>query len=267
VLDSTSVGKKLDTFTCEPLSRQSYNFRLSNVFNRFDLAVRQRARQICEIPIMLIKKLLQCVAALFLFATSVIFAQADKDPNYAKGQALAGVCAGCHGADGYSTAPSQPSLAGMSWQYTARQLKHFKTGQRDNAIMKGFAANLSDADMKALGVYYAAQKPRSVGAKDLALAKTAETLYRAGDATRSIPACAGCHSPSGAGIPAQYPRIGGQHAEYALAQLTAYKTGTRGKATKEDANASGKIMMTIAGKLTDAEIKALAEYTSGLKAN
>jgi cytochrome c553 len=203
-------------------------------------------------------------AVLLAAASTVAFAQANPDPNYAKGQALAGVCAGCHGADGHSTVPTQPSLAGMSWQYIARQLKHYKTGQRDNAIMKGFAANLSDADMKALGVYFAAQKPRSVGTKDMALAKTAERLYRAGDASRSIPACAGCHSPTGAGIPAQYPRIGGQHAEYTLAQLNAFKAGTRGGATKEDANPNGKMMMAIAQRLTDAEIKALAEYTAGL---
>jgi cytochrome c553 len=216
---------------------------------------------------MSIKKPLYSVFALFLFASSAVFAQADKDPMYAKGQALAGVCSGCHGADGYSSVATQPSLAGMSWQYIARQLKHFKTGQRDNAIMKGFVANLSDDDMKALGSYYAAQKPRSVGTKDLALAKTAETLYRAGDAGRGIPACAGCHSPTGAGIPAQYPRVGGQHAEYTLAQLAAFKSGARGKATKEDAHPNGKVMMTIAAKLTDTEIKALAEYTAGLKSN
>lgn len=194
------------------------------------------------------------------------FAQANKDPDFVKGQALAGVCAGCHGADGHSGVPTQPSLAGMGWQYTARQLKHFKTGQRDNAIMKGFAANLSDADMKALGVYFAAQVPRSVGTKDMALAKTAERLYRGGDAARGIPACAGCHSPSGAGIPGQYPRIGGQHAEYVLASLMGYKSGARGKSSKEDANTQGKIMIQIAGKLTDAEMKALAEYSAGLAA-
>jgi cytochrome c553 len=265
--DCASAGKKLDTFTCVPLYRQRYNFRLSNVFNRFVVICYRGSRRICEIPIMSIKKLPQCVIVLFLLASNAVFAQADKDPNYAKGQALAGVCSGCHGADGHSTVPTQPSLAGMAWQYTARQLKHFKTGQRDNAIMKGFVANLSDADMKALGVYYAAQKPRSVGTKDLALAKTAEKLYRAGDASRAIPACAGCHSPTGAGIPAQYPRLGGQHAEYTLAQLAAFKSGARGKATKEDAHPNGKMMMTIASKLTDAEMKALAEYTAGLKAN
>jgi cytochrome c553 len=205
--------------------------------------------------------------ALLTWVSTSSFANVDKDANAEKGKALAGVCAGCHGIDGNSTVPSQPNLAGMGWQYTARQLKHFKTGQRDNAIMKGFAANLSDADMKALGAYYATQKARSVGTKDMAAAKTVEKLYRAGDTARGIPACAGCHSPSGAGIPGQYPRIGGQHAEYTLAQLTAFKSGARGKATKEDAHPNGKMMMSIASKLTDAEMKALAEYTAGLSAN
>ena len=201
-----------------------------------------------------------------LVATQAL-AQADKNPDLAKGQALAGVCAGCHGVDGVSPIPTQPSLAGMSWQYIAKQLRHFKSGQRDNAIMKGFATTLSDADMKALGVYFASMKGRPIGTKDEKLAKTAERLYRAGDATRSLPACAGCHSPSGAGIPALYPRVGGQHAEYTLAQLTSFRAGVRGGATKEDSNPTGKMMMTIAGKLTEPEMKALAEYTAGLKAN
>lgn len=205
--------------------------------------------------------------ALAALAMAPVFAQADKNPDIAKGQALAGVCAGCHGVDGVSPVPTQPSLAGMSWQYIAKQLKHFKTGQRDNAIMKGFVANLSDADMKALGVYFSSMKGRPIGTKDEKLAKTAEKLYRAGDAARGIPACAGCHSPTGAGIPALYPRVGGQHAEYTLAQLTAFRSGARGGATKDDPNPTGKMMMTIASKLTETEVKALAEYTSGLKAN
>ncbi len=207
------------------------------------------------------------ISVLASFLSVAAFAQADKDPEYVKGQALAGVCAGCHGVNGVSPIPTQPNLAGMSWQYIAKQLRHFKSGQRDNAIMKGFAATLSDADMKSLGVYYSAQKGRAIGTKDEKLAKSAERLYRAGDSSRGIPACAGCHSPSGAGIPAQYPRVGGQHAEYTLTQLTAFKGGARGGSTKEDANPSGKIMMAIASRLTENEIKALAEYTAGLKAN
>jgi len=207
------------------------------------------------------------VLALAGLASISAHAQIDKNPDFAKGQALAGVCAGCHGVDGVSPVPTQPNLAGMSWQYIAKELRHFKSGQRDNAIMKGFATTLSDGDMKALGVYFSSMKGRPIGTKDEKLAKTAEKLYRGGDAARGIPACAGCHSPSGAGIPAQYPRIGGQHAEYTLAQLTSFRAGIRGGATKEDSNIAGKMMMTIAGKLTEPEIKALAEYTSGLKAN
>lgn len=201
-----------------------------------------------------------------LTSTSAI-AQADKNPDMVKAQALAGVCAGCHGVDGVSPIPTQPSLAGMSWQYIAKQLRHYKSGQRDNAIMKGFAATLSDADMKVLGVYFSSMKGRPIGTKDEKLAKTAEKLYRAGDAARGIPACAGCHSPTGAGIPALFPRVGGQHAEYTLAQLSSFRAGTRGAATKEDSNPTGKMMMAIAAKLTEAEIKALAEYTAGLSAN
>lgn len=207
------------------------------------------------------------IVALTGLAAVPAFAQADKNPDIAKGQALAGVCAGCHGVDGVSPVPTQPNLAGMPWQYIAKQLRHFKSGQRDNAIMKGFAANLSDADMKALGTYFSSMKGRPIGTKDEKLAKTAEKLFRAGDANRGLPACAGCHSPTGAGIPALYPRIGGQHAEYTLAQLTAFRSGARGGASKEDANANGKLMMAIAGKLTDGEVKALAEYAAGLKAN
>ncbi len=207
------------------------------------------------------------ILALSVLASPAAHAQADKNPDLAKGQALAGVCAGCHGVDGVSPIPTQPNLAGMSWQYIAKQLKHFKTGQRDNAIMKGFSATLSDADMKALGVYFSSMKGRAIGTKDEKLAKTAERLYRAGDASRGIPACAGCHSPTGAGVPALYPRVGGQHAEYTLAQLTSFRSGVRGGATKEDSNPTGKMMMTIAGKLTEPEMKALAEYTAGLSAN
>lgn len=205
--------------------------------------------------------------ALSALVATAASAQGDNNPDLAKGQALAGVCAGCHGVDGVSPVPTQPNLAGMSWQYIAKQLKYFKSGQRDNAIMKGFATTLSEGDMKSLGVYFSSMKGRPIGTKDEKLAKTAEKLYRAGDATRGIPACAGCHSPTGAGIPALYPRVGGQHAEYTVNQLTSFRAGIRGIATKEDSNPTGKMMMAIAGKLTEAEIKALAEYTAGLSAN
>jgi len=213
---------------------------------------------------------MNALCGLLVVAAITLVGAADAQPSNTlieKGKALSGSCAGCHGADGISPVPSQPSLAGMSGAYIARQLAHYKTGQRENAVMKGFAAALSDADMKALGAYYQSLKPRPVGARDLKLAKSAERLYRGGDVQRAIPACAGCHSPTGAGIPDQYPRIGGQHAEYTAAQLLAFKSGQRGKATEKDANPGGKMMMQIAARLTDAEIKALAEYAAGLKPN
>ncbi|MBS0312983.1 MAG: c-type cytochrome [Proteobacteria bacterium] len=215
------------------------------------------------------------IALALLFAAAIGLATpvlaedkpADAQGDAAKAQAAAAVCAGCHGAEGISPIPTQPNLAGMPSAYLTKELRHFKSGQRDDAIMKGFAATLSDDDMKLLGAYFSAKPAGTIGSKDLKLAKTAERLYRGGDATRGIPACAGCHSPSGAGIAAQYPRIGGQHAEYTLAQLNNFRSGKRGVASKDDPNANGKMMATIASRLTDAEVKALAEYTAALKAN
>ena len=176
----------------------------------------------------------------------------------AKGQTIAsGVCAGCHGVDGNSGVPANPTLAGQHAGYTARQLANFKSGERKNAIMQGMVAALSPQDMLDLGAYYARQpaKPRPAGDKELALA--GQKLYRAGNAAVGLPACAGCHSPNGAGIPAQYPRLAGQHAEYTVSQLRAFRAGERG-------NDMNKVMRTIASRLSDREMQALAEYTSGL---
>ena len=176
----------------------------------------------------------------------------------AKGQTIAsGVCAGCHGADGNSGMPANPTLAGQHAGYTAKQLANFKSGERKNAIMQGMVAALSPQDMLDLGAYYARQqaKPRPAGDKELALA--GQKLYRAGNAAVGLPACAGCHSPNGAGIPAQYPRLAGQHAEYTVSQLRAFRAGERG-------NDMNKVMRTIASRLSDREMQALAEYVSGL---
>jgi cytochrome c553 len=198
-----------------------------------------------------------------LILSSQALAQDDKQAALlAKGQATAtAVCAACHGSDGVSISAANPSLAGMPATYIVSQLKAFKSDMRNNAVMKGFAATLSDDDMKAVGAYFADQKPRILGYKDKALAAEGQAIYRAGVASRQIPACAGCHSPTGAGM-AQYARLGGQYSEYTIAQLTAYKTGARG-ANPKDTN--GNVMAAIAGRLTDREIKALAEYVQGLK--
>lgn len=176
----------------------------------------------------------------------------------AKGRALAGACAACHGADGNSVVNVNPSLAQQHPAYIAKQLANFKSGQRANAIMAGMAANLSPEDMNHLGAWFGSQKLRPAAAADKDLATLGQKLYRAGDSTRGLPACAGCHSPTGAGIPAQYPRLAGQHPAYTIAQLKAFHAGER-------ANDSNNMMRTIAGKLTDKEMAGLAEYLAALR--
>ncbi|MEP6679694.1 MAG: c-type cytochrome [Betaproteobacteria bacterium] len=174
------------------------------------------------------------------------------------------ICAACHGADGNSALAANPNLAGQHADYITRQLAHFKAGIRVNAVMQGMVATLSDADMKALGVYYSQQKPKGLGAKDAATVKAAQKLYRGGVAAAGVPACASCHSPTGAGIPKNYPRVGGQHADYSYAQLKAFKAGERG-ADKGGKDINGGIMTTIAGRMTDAQMRAVSDYMAGLR--
>ena len=190
-------------------------------------------------------------------ATPVLAQGVKADP--AKGQTIAaGVCAACHGTDGNSPIPSYPNLAAQHPEYLVKQLRHYKTGARPNAIMNGIPASLSDQDMLDVAGYYAAQKPRQGGARDAKLAIAGQRLYRGGDAKREIAACAGCHSPSGAGIPAQYPRLKGQHAEYTITQLKAFRAGER-------ANDENAMMRAVTARMTDADIAAVAEYVQGLK--
>jgi cytochrome c553 len=183
----------------------------------------------------------------------------DKAANTAKT-----ICAACHGVDGNSVAPVNPNLAGMPAAYLARQLEHFKAGIRTNPVMQGMAAPLSSQDMVALGIYYAQQKPKGLAAKDAALVQAGQKLYRGGDAIEGIPACAGCHAPNGAGIPSNYPRLAGQHAEYTLTQLKAFKAGERGN-DQAGKDVNGRIMGTIAERMTEAQMRAAAEYTQGLR--
>jgi cytochrome c553 len=187
---------------------------------------------------------------------SIASAHAAGDP--AKGQAIVGkVCAACHGFDGNSFLPANPSLAGQHEDYLLKQLTEFKSGARNNAVMAGMVANLSAEDMRNLAAYYASQKPKQMGAKDKDLVAQGRKLYRGGNAANGVAACAGCHSPNGAGIPAQYPRLASQHADYVAAQLKAFRAGER-------ANDPNQMMQSTAVKLTDKEIAALSEYISGL---
>lgn len=176
----------------------------------------------------------------------------------AKGQGLAGACAACHGADGNSMIPVNPSLAQQHPEYIAKQLSEFKSGARANPIMAGMAAGLTPETMQDVGAFFAKQKLRHAGARDKDLVTVGRKLYRGGDASRNIPACASCHSPTGAGIPSQYPRVGGQHPDYTIAQLKAFRAGER-------ANDANSMMRSVAARLTDKEIAALAEYVAGLK--
>jgi cytochrome c553 len=186
-------------------------------------------------------------------------------PDLAKAQEIVKqVCSACHGMDGNSPTPVNPKIAGMPAQYITLQLSHFKAGIRANPVMQGMAAPLSPEDMKLLGIYFSQQKPKDLGARDAAVLKAGQSLYRGGDAGAGIPACAACHSPDGAGIPKNYPRLAGQYPEYAYAQLKAFKAGERG-ADKEGKDVNGRIMAMIAGKMTDAQMKAVTEYTSGLR--
>lgn len=195
--------------------------------------------------------------------SSVVAEQAGKDPftqgDAATGATKAAPCAACHGPGGNSAMPEWPKLAGQGAPYIANQLKLFKSGQRKNPIMQAQAAPLSEQDMKDIGAYYAQQKTAPGLASKDAVA-IAEPLYRGGDAQRGIPACAACHGPKGAGNPAAgYPHVGGQHAQYSAVQLRAYRSGERAL------GGNGQMMATIASKLTDQEIEALASYLNGLQ--
>jgi cytochrome c553 len=178
-------------------------------------------------------------------------------PDLAKGEAIATqVCAACHSVDGSRGLPANPILQGQHPEYLVKQLHDFKSGARNNAIMKGFASTLSDQDMKNVSAFYASKtaKPGFATNKDTLL--LGERIYRGGIADRRIAACAGCHSPNGAGIPVQYPRVNGQHAEYSEAQLNAFRSGQRANSLQ---------MAGVAAKLNDREIKALADYMAGLR--
>jgi cytochrome c553 len=186
-------------------------------------------------------------------------------PDLGKAQTIINnVCAACHGNDGNSPTPVNPSIAAMPAEYIALQLAHFKAGIRVNPVMQGMAATLTPEDMKLLGIYFSKQKAKPLAAKNAELVKEGQGLYRGGDAAAGIPACAACHGPDGSGIPKNYPRLGGQYAEYTYAQLQAFKSGARG-ADEAGKDINGRIMAAITAKMTEAQMKAVAEYTSGLR--
>ena len=165
-------------------------------------------------------------------------------------------CFSCHGTAGNSSAAANPKLAGQQAEYVHKQLVDFKAKARDNAIMSLYAGDLSDQDMKDVGAYLAKQQLKPATAKNKDTIEQGQKIYRGGIAAKGVPACAGCHGPTGAGIPAQYPRIGGQYSEYTEAQLVAFRQGTR---------KNNSVMSTIAARMSDAEIKAVADYVAGVR--
>ena len=201
--------------------------------------------------------LLSCLLLAASFnAASAEAAKPSAKPDLAKGQATStNVCAACHTNDGSRGSPANPILQGQHPEYLAKQLAEFKAGKRANAIMAGMAATLSEDDMKNVAAFYASKTAKPGFAKNKDLVALGEKIYRGGIADRNVPACAACHSPTGAGIPAQYPRLGGQHADYTEAQLVAFRGGVR----KNSAQMTG-----VAAKMNDREIKAVSDYIAGL---
>ena len=199
--------------------------------------------------------------ALALFAASAVQAveppKAPVKPDLAKGQAIATqVCAACHTADGSRGSPANPILAGQHPEYLVKQLQEFKSGKRKNAIMAGFASTLSDDDMRNVAAFYASKTAKPGFAKNKATVELGQKIYRGGIMAKGVPACAACHGPTGAGIPAQYARLAGQHADYIEAQMLAFRSGAR---------ANNAQMTGVAANMNDAEIKAVSDYIAGLR--
>src|SRR5688500_802394 len=181
----------------------------------------------------------------------------------AKAQNLAQTCAACHAADGNSTAPANPKIAGQISEYLHKQLLDFKAqggkkAARESPIMQPIVANLSEDDMKLLAAFYARPSLRPAAAADQNLAAQGQKRWRGGNSASGVPACAGCHGPSGAGIPSQYPRLAGQYADYIAAQLKAFKEGAR-------ANDPNGMMRGVVARMTEREMRAVAEYAAGLR--
>ncbi|MDX5364343.1 MAG: cytochrome c4 [Pseudazoarcus pumilus] len=196
-----------------------------------------------------------------LLATGGLHAQA---PDLDRAKQLAdSICVGCHAADGNSTIADNPKLAGQIPEYTYKQLRNFASingnpPARPNAIMGSMVAALSDEDKLSLAHFYAQQTLQPEVAQNAETVEQGREIWRAGIASKGVPACAACHGPTGAGMPAQYPRIAGQHAKYTLTQLQAFRDGNR-------ANDPAEMMRSIALKMTDKEMAAVADYAAGLR--
>jgi cytochrome c553 len=184
------------------------------------------------------------------------------DPAKAQ-QLVTQVCAACHAADGNSVIPTNPVLAGQHPEYTFKQLTNFKAengkaSERPSPVMTAIVATLSRDDMANAALYFGGQEAKPRAARNAELVKLGQAIYRGGVAAKAIAACASCHGPNGAGIPAQFPRLAGQHAQYTGDQLKAFRADAR-------ANDPNRMMRAVASKLSDREIDAVAQYIQGLR--
>ncbi|MGH8806834.1 MAG: c-type cytochrome [Noviherbaspirillum sp.] len=203
-----------------------------------------------------------------LAVSSVAYAAEEKaapkaDPAkgeslYTSGDASRNItaCVSCHGAAGNSTITQNPKLAGQHAEYVHKQLVDFTTPTRNNPVMSPLSKALTDIDMKNIAAYLDKQVQKPGAAKNKDTVEFGKKIYRAGIAEKNVPACAACHGASGAGIPAQFARLGGQHQDYTAAQLTAFRSGVRKNSAQ---------MTTIAKRMSDDEIQAVSDYIAGLK--
>ncbi len=209
------------------------------------------------------------IAVLAVVSTAYAAAENKPEPiakvDPAKGEALytdgdaarnITACVSCHGAAGNSTITANPRLAGQHTAYLVKQLTDFRTASRNNPVMSSLAKALSDEDVKNIAAYLNGQVPKAGAAKNKDTLELGKHIWRGGIASKNVPACAGCHSPNGVGIPAQYPRLAGQHQDYTVTELTNFRSGARSNSPQ---------MTTIAERLSDKEIKAVADYIAGLK--
>ena len=202
--------------------------------------------------------------AAMLAAVTAVAAEPPFKGDAAKAQSIVDqVCAACHASDGNSQIPVNPKLAGQIPEYLHKQLTNFKAAagkkaERDNPVMAGMVAGLSPEDMRNLAAYYAGQVAKPGAAKSKDLVALGQKIYRGGIASKGVAACASCHGPNAAGMPAQYPRLSGQHAEYVEVQLKAFRSGER-------ANDPGSMMRGVAEKLSDREIQGVSDYVAGLR--
>jgi cytochrome c553 len=201
--------------------------------------------------------------ALLAASSMSVAAQGKSDPArgemlYNKGDASRGItaCMACHGASGNSTISQNPKLAAQHETYTVKQLRDFTTPLRKNPVMTAIASAMNEQDMRDVAAYLSLQAPKPGAARNKETVELGKKIYRAGIVEKGVPACAACHSPSGAGIPGKYPRLAGQHQDYTAAQLVKFRNGER---------LNSEQMTTIAKRMSDDEIQAVSDYIAGLQ--